>query len=262
MRRDAIFYQIFKRHPGLFFELIAQPPDRARGYRFESVEVKEPTFRIDGVFLPPDNASPKIAFFTEVQFQKDQSLYHRFFSELFLYLYRNQISYDDWYGVLIFPERGLEPDKSMIHRSLLNSPQVQCLYLDELGEADEQPLGINLVQLMIESQERTVERAKQLIARASQEDTGNVSRIDVIATIAVYKFAGLSRQEVEVMLGLSVEQTKVYQEAKEEGREEGRLVAKLEMVPVLLELGMTVEQISQRLKLTVEQVRQPAQPHS
>ncbi len=55
-----------------------------------------------------------------------------------------------------------------------------------------------------------MERAKQLIARASQEDTGNLSReeiIDLIATIAVYKFAGLSSQEVEAMLGLSVDNT-------------------------------------------------------
>lgn len=50
------------------------------------------------------------------------------------------------------------------------------------------------------------------------------------------------------MLGLSeLKQTKVYQEAVEEGE----LEAKLEMVPVLLELGMTAEQIAARLGLEV-----------
>ena len=65
------------------------------------------------------------------------------------------------------------------------------------------------------------------------------------------------------MLGLSLEATKVYQEAKAEGRlegkEEGRLEgkaegrlegqleAKLEMAPILLEMGLTVEQIAERL---------------
>ncbi|MGF1497831.1 MAG: DUF2887 domain-containing protein, partial [Elainellaceae cyanobacterium] len=106
MRRDAIFYQIFKRFPSLFFELIGEPPSRAQGYRFESVELKEPNFRIDGVFLPSENAQPRVIFFAEVQFQKDQTLYHRFFCELFIYLYRNQGEYDDWYGVLIFPQQG------------------------------------------------------------------------------------------------------------------------------------------------------------
>ncbi len=149
MRRDAIFYQLFQRFPSLFFTLLDRPPEQARGYRFESVEVKEPTFRIDGVFLPPESASPRILFFTEVQFQKDESLYHRFFSESLLYLYRNQSRYDDWYGVVIFPSRSLEPENTQIHRSLLNGPQVQRLYLDELGAPNQQPVGISLIQLMM-----------------------------------------------------------------------------------------------------------------
>ncbi|MEH1855850.1 MAG: hypothetical protein V7L11_30265 [Nostoc sp.] len=50
------------------------------------------------------------------------------------------------------------------------------------------------------------------------------------------------------MLGLTLEQTRVYQEAKAEGREEGREERKTEMlkltVPLLLETGMSVEQIA------------------
>lgn len=117
MRRDAIFYTIFQRFPSLLFELVEQPPATAESYRFESVEVKEPTFRIDGVFLPPPEATPQIVFFAEVQFQKDELLYHRFFSESLLYLYRNASLYDDWYGVIIFQSRSLEPENTTIHRS-------------------------------------------------------------------------------------------------------------------------------------------------
>ncbi|MFB2837763.1 DUF4351 domain-containing protein [Floridanema evergladense] len=43
-----------------------------------------------------------------------------------------------------------------------------------------------------------------------------------IATIMVYKFSDLSRQEVEAMLGLQLKESRVYREAKEEGRQEGR----------------------------------------
>jgi predicted transposase YdaD len=60
MRRDPIFYRIFKRFPGLFFELIGRSPTEFQGYRFEAVEVKEPSFRIDGVFLPPEDAASKL----------------------------------------------------------------------------------------------------------------------------------------------------------------------------------------------------------
>jgi predicted transposase YdaD len=38
----------------------------------------------------------------------------------------------------------------------------------------------------------------------------------------VYKFENLSRREVEVMLGITLKETQVYREIKEEGREEGR----------------------------------------
>lgn len=47
------------------------------------------------------------------------------------------------------------------------------------------------------------------------------------------------------MLGLNeLKQTRVYQEALEEGLEQGRKQGKLEVVPLLLQAGMTVEQIA------------------
>jgi predicted transposase/invertase (TIGR01784 family) len=74
-------------------------------------------------------------------------------------------------------------------------------------------------------------------------------------TIIIYKFPQRSRKEIEQMLGLGeLKQTKVYQEAKDEGKLEG----KLETVPFMLNLGATVEQIAATLGLDIEQVRQAA----
>jgi predicted transposase YdaD len=81
MKRDSIFYKIFKQNPALLFELVGENPTEANNYRFYSSNVKETEFRIDGVFIPPDNATTKVAFFAEFQFQKDEELYHRFFTE-------------------------------------------------------------------------------------------------------------------------------------------------------------------------------------
>lgn len=265
MRRDAIFYQIFQRFPGLLFTLLEHPPSQARGYRFESVEVKEPTFRIDGVFLPPENALPRVVYFAEFQFQKDESLYHRFFSESLLYLHRNQSLYDDWYGVVIFPSRSLEPSDTTIHRSLLNSPQVQRIYLDELGDPNQQPVGVSLMQLTIAPEAQTAAQARQLIERAKQEDPGILGRdeiIEVVAAIAVYKLTDRSREEVEEMLGLKLEETRIYREVKEEGRHEREAEMLAVTVPLLLKTGMTVEQIAEQLKVDVEAVRRAAQEKS
>jgi predicted transposase/invertase (TIGR01784 family) len=225
LKTDTIYYQLFKRFPSLIFTLVEHQPERARDYRFESIEVKETSFRIDGVFLPPEGASPRIVYFAEVQFQDDESLYFRFFSESSVFLHRNQNLFDDWFGVFVFATRSIEPENVHIHRSMLNGPQVQRIYLDELGDPSEQPIGIRLMQLTITPEEQAPEQARELIRQANHEDTGSLSKkeiIDMICTIAVYKFSKLSRNEVEAMLGLSLEETRVYQEASAEGRTIGR----------------------------------------
>jgi predicted transposase YdaD len=65
------------------------------------------------------------------------------------------------------------------------------------------------------------------------------------------------------MFGLSdLKQTRVYQEAKEEAKEEGAMREKLRMISVLLRLGLTIEDTAKELSLTVEQVRQESQKQS
>ena len=253
MRRDAIFYQIFQRFPELLFEFVECPPAEALRYRFESVEVKEPNFRIDGVFLPPDDADSKTVFFAEVQFQKDEDLYHRFMAESMLYLYRNRTVYDDWYGVIIFPSRSLEPENTAIHRSLLNGDQVQRVYIDELGDPSGQSVGVGLMQLTIAPEESAVKQARELLERVQGQVEGTLAReaiIEVITTIAVYKFTNLSREEVEAMLGLQLEDSRILREAKEEGRVEGREEGRQEKA-----LAIALRLLSRRVKGLDEGVR-------
>jgi predicted transposase/invertase (TIGR01784 family) len=88
MRRDTIFYRIFQQFPSLLFELIPNPPANATTYRFDSVEVKETAFRLDGVFIPPDRDG--IVYFGEVQFQKDELFYERLMSESWVYFFRHR----------------------------------------------------------------------------------------------------------------------------------------------------------------------------
>jgi predicted transposase/invertase (TIGR01784 family) len=251
VRRDAIFYQIFQRFPELLFEFVEHPPVEASRYRFESVEVKEPSFRIDGVFLPPDDASAKTVFFAEVQFQKDEDLYHRFMAESMLYLYRNRAIYNDWYGVIIFPSRSLEPENQITHRSLLNGNQIQRVYLDELGDPSQQSVGISLMQLTIAPEESAVEQARGLLERVRGEEGETLARdaiIEVITTIAVYKFTNFSREEVEAMLGLQLEDSRILREAKEAGEREKALAI------VLRQLTRQVGELEEPLKGQVQQL--------
>ena len=75
--------------------------------------------------------------------------------------------------------------------------------------------------------------------------------LQLIEAILVYKLPQLSREELEAMFSLNdLKQTRVYQEALEEGRQE----AKLELVPFLISLGISLEEIAVRLGLELEQV--------
>jgi predicted transposase/invertase (TIGR01784 family) len=257
VRTDAIFYQLFKRFPSFLFTLIDTPPEQAKDYRFESVEIKETAFRIDGVFLPPETASPQIIYFAEVQFQTDEALYHRFFTESLLYLFRNQNQYDDWQGIILFAKRSLEPQDTTTHRALLNSSQIQRIYLDELDTNTPQPIGIQLMQLVITPDNQTADQAKQLIQHIQTQTTEPFTKkdiIELITTITVYKFTHLSRQEVEAMIGVRLEETRVYQEAKADGIAEGKAEGKLEegRSLILRQLNRRIGSVSPLLQAQIQ----------
>ncbi|BAY21434.1 hypothetical protein NIES2100_11880 [Calothrix sp. NIES-2100] len=218
MRRDSIFYKLFQQSPSLLFELLTNPPINAESYRFDSVAIKEPKFEIDGVFLPPENDTPGIVYFCEVQFQKDERLYERVFAESSLYFYRNRDRFNDWQAVIIYPSRTLEQTDIYPHRSLLNGGQVHRIYLDELGDIRQLPVWVALMVLTTVDDEIAPQEARYLLTRTSQEAPERASRaiIEMIVTIMVYKFEQLTRTEVESMLGITLKETRVYREIKEE----------------------------------------------
>ncbi|MEG3925817.1 MULTISPECIES: Rpn family recombination-promoting nuclease/putative transposase [unclassified Microcoleus] len=222
MRRDSIFYKLFQEAPTLLFELLEESPSNAEQYRFDSVAVKEPKFEIDGVFLPPD-AEPGVVYFCEVQFQRDELLYERLFGESFLYFYRNRQRFTDWEAVVIYPSRSTEQSETHPYRSLLNCNQVHRVYLDELGDIEQLPLGVALMALTTIDEASTPEAARLLLARSQREESEAASRaiIEMLTTILVYKFTSLNRREAEAMLGITLEETRFYREAKEEGIEQG-----------------------------------------
>lgn len=76
------------------------------------------------------------------------------------------------------------------------------------------------MQLTAASQNQMVNAAKLLVERVKEEKPTILSEedlLDIITTIAAYKFTNFSREEVEAMLGVKLEETRFYQEAKAEG---------------------------------------------
>uniref|UniRef100_B8HN48 DUF4351 domain-containing protein n=1 Tax=Cyanothece sp. (strain PCC 7425 / ATCC 29141) TaxID=395961 RepID=B8HN48_CYAP4 len=218
MKTDSLWYYLFQTAPALFFDLIGQTSLASIGYEFRSIELKQTAFRIDGVFLPPTDFPLQPLFFVEIQFQSDPYLYHRLFAELFLYV-RQHPQIVDWQAVILYPDRSLEPERTHLHRSVLSSPQVQRIYLNELEPST---VSIALMQLMVQPPQQATERAVELLQQTPTPGMSLATLTELIETIMVYKFPHLSRQEIAIMLGISeLRQTRVFQEGLEQGREEG-----------------------------------------
>jgi predicted transposase/invertase (TIGR01784 family) len=223
VKTDSLFHRIFRQAPAIFFELIGQPA--IVGYQFQSIEVKQTAFRIDGVLVPPSSAPESGVYFIEIQFQKDNFLYHRLFAELSIYLKQHPETMD-WHAVVIFPKRSLEPERTHLHRSLLSGSQVQRVYLEDLGTAARESVGLGLLQLIVEPNTTAAQQARELLVQVRQgsSQVDQELLIELIETTMVYKFPRMSRQEIAAMLGLvELQETRVYQEGVEEGQQKGRV---------------------------------------
>ena len=219
MKRDTIFYQIFQQSPALLFDLLPAPPSNISGYTFDSVEVKETSFRIDGVLIPPEPSGT--VFFVEIQMQEDKSLYERMFCEIGIYTYRHREAFSDWQAVVIYPNRSIEQPRTLMPPELFASGRISRVYLDELGAIAQLPPGLGLMVLTTLEGDEAIFQARGMIARSRSSEDQNAI-IDMVSTILVYKFKAFSRDEVDAMLGIDLKelkQTRVYQEALEEGQQ-------------------------------------------
>ncbi|NEQ38720.1 MAG: Rpn family recombination-promoting nuclease/putative transposase [Okeania sp. SIO3I5] len=255
MKTDHIFYRIFQDLPETFFQLWGELPENLNDYRFDSVELKQTYFRIDGVFLPQDVDKP--IYFTEVQFQKDEKIYLRLFSEIFTYLRDNDPELR-WRAMIIFKSRSFEPTEKQREsvQPLLDSPLVKRIYLNELKVSETTPLGVQIVQLVVARKKQFLERVTVLIDRVKQqftEENYRLQLLNLLSVIVLEKLPQMSRQELEAMFGIDdLKKTRFAQELMAESKIE----AKLEIIPSLLKKSFSVEEIAEILELEIEQVRQ------
>jgi predicted transposase/invertase (TIGR01784 family) len=256
MRRDTIFYQLFLRFPQLLFELVPNKPVDAEQYTFEAIEVKETSFRTDGAWMPP---TPEGAvYFAEVQFQPDEIFYERMNAEISIFTFRNRDRCSSWQGVVLFPTRDLQQSSLTMVSHLLDSGKIIPIFLDELPD-DASP-ALKLMVLTTLEGETAINAARQALAQG----TNNRDIIEMVTTIMVYKFTQLTRAEVDEMLGVTLQETRVYQDALAEGEVIGEAkgenkgkLAMLAMLSILLSqrFGSLPESMTDRLsQLSIEQL--------
>jgi predicted transposase/invertase (TIGR01784 family) len=188
MRIDTIFYQLFQTVPSVLFELIGETETNVNDYQFTSKEVKELAFRFDGIYLPPPKDLKQPIYFVEVQFRRKRAFYWDLFGEISLYLKQYKPNYN-WRAVAIFARESLDTGKLDQYEEYFESGRLIRIYLDKLPEKSSSLLGLGMIKLVVEAEEKVGEKAKELMERTrAQVANANVQEkiLELIDKILVY----------------------------------------------------------------------------
>lgn len=257
MITDPIFYRLFETSPETFFLLLGMSAESAKAmaarYQYQAIEFKETAHRVDGVFLPKEPGLP--LYFLEVQFYRLASVFADLCVKVYTYLKQHDPG-QPFCGVVLFADRGLEPLELAPYQPLMDAGLIRRFYLDEMPELANAPLGFSILYLIRQSEEKAPVTARELVARAKAETGDEASRadlIELIETVILYKLPRLSREEIQTMLQIhDIRESRVYQEAKEEGRQEGYD----EAIAKMAANKMTAEEIAAILQIDINHARQ------
>ena len=265
MKTDVLFYNLFADRPEIFFELIGCSPGEAKSYRLEALEIKQTSYRLDGIFRPDDPERP--IYFVEVVFQGQEHFYERFCAKILDYFDQKRET-RRWYAWALFASRSLDPGIPLQIEHAIKEGVMNRYYLEDLRKQNDLPLGLELLRLIVTPEREAEDEARRVLRRAREEAGAQQKEmIESVETVLVYKFPQLGRKELERMFDLAaIRDTAVYREAftegEKRGKREGEKRGKLVAVPFLLELGASEEQIAINLALNVEEVRAAAQVRS
>ncbi len=222
MKTDSLFYRLFQEMPELVFELAGWPQPAGVNYKLHAEEVKQTNFRLDGLLIPQTADLTAPVVFLEVQFQTDTSLYGRCFSELCLWLYRQECQ-RPWRLLVIFPRRAIEEPPPVCFEPFLQIPWVQRVYLEDLADQPTVTPGRQLLQLIMAEPAVAVSHAQVILTTSIAKANTVEARalLEWVETILVYKLPQLKREEIQAMLHLpdiDLKQTRFYLDAVADGQ--------------------------------------------
>ena len=214
MVTDPIFYRLFETIPETLFLALGMTPAAARKlaarYQYLAIEFKETAHRADGVFQPLEAGLP--IYFLEVQFYPLPSVFADILAKAYSYLKQHDPA-QPFIAVVLFGARSLEPADRTPYQPLLDAGQLRRIYLDELPELADAPLGLSILGLIGQEEQQAGPTARKLVARAKSEISDVELRddlVELIETVIFYKLPRLSREEIQVMLKVSdIRQTRI-----------------------------------------------------
>jgi hypothetical protein len=185
---DRWYYRVFQSAPDLIRSLLpaseaglsnalgldpAAPGDQL--YRFEALEIKELSHRLDGVLWPrqstgcAETGSPEFpVVLLEVQMHPDQGFHHRLAVQIYRFL-QKQPQVEHWAVLVITPHSRpkLGPTQAL---QVFLEQQVMWLNLEELSQQPDLDPLLNLLTLPVRPESELAASSQQILARRPDLD--------------------------------------------------------------------------------------------
>jgi len=254
MKTDKFFYDFFRQFRSAFFELIGEDGRKARKYKFTAVEVKEQSFRFDGIFIP--EALDDDIYFVEAQFGKKRDFYLRLFAEIAVYLRQKKLA-NHWRAVVVFPTPAGDPGIDHHYQEFFESGRLLRIYLNQLPPELLKKFPLNLFQIILSSNQDAVLTGKKIIRQLSGQIRSPRKQqeiINLLMNLLSSKLPELSEKEIQKMFQpilTDVRKTRFYQDVAEEvGQKRAQKIAR-----ALLKEKMTLARIAKITGLSPKEIQ-------
>ena len=188
MNSDRWYYRVFQSAPDLIRALLpgsataatafsldpAAPGDQL--YRFEALEIKELSHRLDGVLWPRESTgcaetgSPEFpVVLLEVQMHPDPGFHHRLAAQTYRFL-QQQPQVEHWAVLVITPHSRLRLGPTQALQVFLDQ-QVVWLNLEELSHRPQLDPLLNLLTLPVRPESELAATSQQILASRPDLET-------------------------------------------------------------------------------------------
>jgi predicted transposase YdaD len=216
LNTDRWYYRVFQSAPDLIRALLpgssaaanalsldpADPGDRL--YRFEALEIKELSHRLDGVLWPRESTGcaetgrPELpVVLLEVQMHPDSGFHHRLAAQTYRFL-QQQPQVEHWAVLVITPHNRLNLGPTQPLQLFLEQ-QVVWLNLEALSQEPNLDPLLNLLTLPVRPESELAASSQQILARRPDLDK-------VVLAMLMQRLPQLSNEEIMVIAGIPMEE--------------------------------------------------------
>ena len=266
MNTDRWYYRVFQSAPDLIRSLLpgsaaaanalgldpAAPGDRL--YRFQALELKELSHRLDGVLWPregtgcAETGSPEFpVVLLEVQMHPDSGFQHRLAAQTYRFLQRHpQVEHLE--VVVITPHQRHKLGPAQLPRHLrVFLAEVHWISQEKLSQQPDLDPLLNLLTLPVRPESELAASSQQILASRPDLDT-------VVLPMLAQRFPYFSAEQIMVIAGIPIEEirhTRAVQDWLAEGRQEGEAKGRQEGRQEGLEEGLQEGKAQEAAKVTL-----------